>query len=195
MQHPCDGALGQVVGEEALALGTSGFVRRIRQNHALEHATIHILTRSVPSVHLVGRSDWNGFTLYGEVDTRQVLRAVMEGLARLKEGHSWLALHPRCGTNMAVTALLASSAAASAALVPSRSRLVKAIAIVMAMIGVLQLAPSLSMAAQRSLTTSADMADAHVRRVLRESHGGLTTHRVLITHEEQASSYVLHFAR
>jgi hypothetical protein len=164
-------------------LGISNVVTNIRQNHALEHATMHILTRSVPSLRLMGRSDWGGFTLYGE------------GLARLKEGQSWLAVHPRCGTNLATTALLMSSSAALAAAAPIRPRLAKAIAIVATMIGARQLAPGVSRAVQRSITTAPDLENAHVRLVRREGHGTLTTHRVLVTHDGQANGYVLHLSR
>ncbi len=176
-------------------MGISNVVTNIRQNHALEHATMHILTRSVPSLRLMGRSDWGGFTLYGEVDTQQVLCAVTEGLARLKEGQSWLAVHPRCGTNLATTALLMSSSAALAAAAPIRPRLAKAIAIVATMIGARQLAPGVSRAVQRSITTAPDLENAHVRLVRREGHGTLTTHRVLVTHDGQANGYVLHLSR
>jgi len=180
------------VDKESLVLGITEFVIRIRQNHALEHATMHILTRSVPSLRLVGRSDWTGFTLYGEVGTQQVLCAVTEGLARLKEGQSWLAVHPRCGTNLAVTAFLMSSGAALTALAPIRPRMAKAMAIVATMIGARQLSSTFSQAVQRSVTTIPDVEDAHIRLVRRENHGSLTTHRVLVRHDKQADSYVLH---
>ena len=143
----------------------------------------------------MGRSDWGGFTLYGEVGTQQVLRAVTEGLARLKEGQSWLAVHPRCGTNLAVTALLMSSSAALTALAPIRPRMAKAMAIIATMISARQLSPAVSHLVQRSVTTAPDVEDAHVRLVRRECHGKLTTHRVLVRHDKQADSYVLHLAR
>ena len=177
-------------------MGISNVVTNIRQNHALEHATMHILTRSVPSLRLMGRSDWGGFTLYGEVDTQQVLCAVTEGLARLKEGQSWLAVHPRCGTNLATTALLielqrcASRSGAHPA-APGQGdsdcshddRRATAPA------------PGVSRAVQRSITTAPDLENAHVRLVRREGHGTLTTHRVLVTHDGQANGYVLHLSR
>jgi hypothetical protein len=156
---------------------------------------MHILTRSVPSLRLMGRSDWDGFTLYGEVETRQVLCAVTEGLARLKEGQSWLAVHPRCGTNLATTALLMSSSAALAASAPIRSRLAKAIAIVATVIGARHLAPGFSRAVQRAITTASDVENAHVRLVRRQGHGTLTTHRVQVTHDGQVDGYVLHLSR
>ncbi|MGC8787941.1 MAG: DUF6391 domain-containing protein, partial [Anaerolineae bacterium] len=73
----------------------------IRRNHALEHATINILTERCPALRLIGRSDWEGFTLYGAVETSEVARAVSEALQRLNAGESQLAIHPGCGTNLA----------------------------------------------------------------------------------------------
>jgi len=82
------------------------FILRVRQSHALEHATIHILTQRHVGLKLMGRSTAAGFYLYGQVDTDRVGAAVTEAIARLQAGEAELAVHPRCGTNLAVGALL-----------------------------------------------------------------------------------------
>jgi hypothetical protein len=78
------------------------FTRRVRQNHALEHATFTILARMVPSLNASARSSGNGFLIFGNVDLGMLRRAMDEALARLQAGEAELAIHPNCGTNLAV---------------------------------------------------------------------------------------------
>ena len=86
----------------------SSFILSTRRNHALEHATIHILTAQKPGRPLAGRSTPFGFYLYGELSDEEVQAAAYEALSRLERGESRLAIHPGCGTNY-----LTSGAAAS----------------------------------------------------------------------------------
>jgi hypothetical protein len=81
-------------------------VRRTRQHHAIEHATIHILSERYPQRHFSGYSDPFGFTLYGEVDEHGLRRAIGDALLRLQAGESSLAIHPNCGTNLATSGAL-----------------------------------------------------------------------------------------
>ncbi|MEM7031835.1 MAG: DUF6391 domain-containing protein [Chloroflexota bacterium] len=83
----------------------------IRRNHGLEHATIHILSEKYPNLSMVGRSDLSGFTLYGDVDTEDVHEASQEALQRMQAGEESLAVHPRCGTIIAVTGIMTGLAA------------------------------------------------------------------------------------
>src|SRR5260370_8683662 len=78
------------------------FGRRIRQNHALEHATITILSGYVPDLRISARSSSRGFIIFGDVDLGQLRRALNEALYRLQAGESQLAVHPNCGTNLVV---------------------------------------------------------------------------------------------
>jgi len=86
-------------------------IRRVRRNHALEHATIHMLSRRVKKLRIAGRADNSGFYLYGEVDTELVESAAQEALDRMKRGESQWAVHPNCGTNLVTTSLMTSVAA------------------------------------------------------------------------------------
>ncbi len=86
-------------------------ITKIRRNHGLEHATIHVLSRRNKNLSMVGRSDAGGFTLYGTVETTEVHKAVQEALERLRGGEAKLAVHPRCGTVLATTGLLTGIAA------------------------------------------------------------------------------------
>src|SRR5438045_4994676 len=78
------------------------FGRRIRQNHALEHATITVLSGMVPDLSISARSSSNGFIIFGDVDLGLLRRALDEALRRLQAGEASLAIHPNCGTNLAV---------------------------------------------------------------------------------------------
>lgn len=81
-------------------------VRRTRRNHALEHATIHMLSRRNRTLRVAGRSSDGGFILIGDVPQEQVEAAAYDALSRLKKGESGLALHPNCGTNLVTTGFM-----------------------------------------------------------------------------------------
>ena len=78
------------------------FSRRIRQNHALEHATITILSGRLPELSVSARSSSDGFIIFGDVDLGELRIALDEALTRLQAGEAELAIHPNCGTNLAV---------------------------------------------------------------------------------------------
>jgi hypothetical protein len=82
-----------------------------RRNHGLEHATIHILSGHFPGKALAGHSNPGGFFILGDVPTESIREAVMEALARLRNGESKLAVHPGCGTNYVVAGALAGTLA------------------------------------------------------------------------------------
>jgi len=76
--------------------------RRIRQNHALEHATVSILSAHTPGLTVSARANYHGFTIFADLDLEAVRRASGEALARMRAGERELAIHPNCGTNLAV---------------------------------------------------------------------------------------------
>jgi hypothetical protein len=78
----------------------------VRQNHALEHATIVLLSRKHPEVRLSGVSSALGFFVFGDIPTEDVLPAAQEALHLLRTTQPELAIHERCGTNLAVAGLL-----------------------------------------------------------------------------------------
>lgn len=89
----------------------TAYIRRVRRNHGLEHATIHMLSRRIKNLSIAGRADSSGFYLYGEADTEKVREAAEEALRRMKSGeHKW-AVHPNCGTGLVTTSLMTSLAA------------------------------------------------------------------------------------
>lgn len=88
-------------------------VNRIRRNHGLEHATIHVLSEGHKKFSAQGNSDHRGFHLniYGDVTEEEVAAAVAEAHRRLRAGERHLAVHPNCGTVLVTTAMLATLAA------------------------------------------------------------------------------------
>jgi hypothetical protein len=158
-------------------------LHRIRQNHALEHATMHILSQCNPYVQLMGRSTSGGFYIYGDLDTRQVANAASEALVRLQQGEEHLAVHPRCGTNLAVTAVLAGTAAFAATLGRSRSKLDRLpLALTAATIGAIVAQP-LGHRIQERITTTPAVFGLHIVDVQRREQGRFISHKVVIGQE------------
>jgi hypothetical protein len=85
--------------------------RATRRNHAVEHATVHLLSQRLPGHSLAGHSNPRGFLLFADAAPEQVRAAVEEAIARLQAGQKQLAIHPGCGTNLVIN-LLALGAAA-----------------------------------------------------------------------------------
>lgn len=90
-------------------------ISRVRRNHGLEHATIHVLSEKYKGFSAQGNSDHRGFSLnvYGNINEDQVQAAVQEAFQRMKAGEYELAVHPNCGTALLTTATLATLAAQS----------------------------------------------------------------------------------
>ena len=74
-------------------------ISRVRRNHGLEHATIHVLTDKHKQFSAQGNSDPGGFSLnvYGDISEEQVSAAVNHAYKRMKNGEHDLAIHPNCG--------------------------------------------------------------------------------------------------
>lgn len=86
-------------------------VSRVRRNHGLEHATLHVLSARYPRKPMAGHSDSGGFWILGDVSTDDVRSAVDQALARMQSGEESLAVHPNCGTNFVTSGVLAGLAA------------------------------------------------------------------------------------
>jgi hypothetical protein len=77
--------------------------RRLRQNHALEHATINVLRNRHRISGVVGMPDIAGFHLRGRVAPDVAVSATQEALRRLKKGERELAWSRRCPTSLVST--------------------------------------------------------------------------------------------
>jgi len=154
---------------------------RVRSNHALEHATLHVLQEKGLTGRLGGISDAGGFFIYGEVPAERVLEAAREGLERLGKGERELAVHPNCGTNLAVGGL-AAGGLAWLAMSGTKGKPFKRLtrlplAVLMGLVGY-QVAKPLGPKLQEQITTSADVGRAQIVEVVRHDVMGHTVHRV-----------------
>ncbi|BAY24558.1 hypothetical protein NIES2100_43530 [Calothrix sp. NIES-2100] len=140
----------------------------LRQVHALEHATVWVLSESnsaytnsrestnvqVDNELLSGLSTEHGFYLYGEVNISDLRRAVTLALHRLTSGESDLAVHPRCGTNLSVAMLLTAGLAVGVHLLLPFRPIEQLIGLGLAATTAAELAPDLGLMAQRYITTA-----------------------------------------
>ncbi len=134
--------------------------RRVRQNHALEHATVTILAHKLPGLSVSARSNTRGFTIFADIDPGLVRRCATEALERLRAGEAELAIHPNCGTNLAVGMSLAMLGSLwSLTAMKARTRVASALASSVA--GAMAARP-LGTLAQKYLTTQPDLQDVRI---------------------------------
>lgn len=156
---------------------------RIRQNHALEHGTIHLLSSRHPSTAMAGRSDSSGFYILGNLPSESVEWAAKTSLQRLQGGEKELAIHPHCGTNLLVSGMLAAAASFLTLLnVPGnrwQQRLERLPLAIFATILALLVARPVGNSAQRYLTTSSDLRGLQIASIRRFGSGRSAIHRVL----------------
>jgi hypothetical protein len=156
-------------------------ISRIRRNHGLEHAAIHILSKKHPGVSLVGHSDPSGFWLIGNLKTEQVQDGVQTALDRLRRGERKLAVHPNCGTNFVTSGVFAGLAAAASLLGARRAtdkfaRLPMAMALAtLALIA----AQPFGFIVQERITTSGDPGELEIAEIIPSRRGRLNAHRIV----------------
>ena len=169
-------------GFERLRTEAVDMVDAIRQNHALEHGTIALLMRrSEGKVRLTGWAGLTGFHIYGDVSTRALEEAAREALQRLQSGEEELAVSPMCGTNLVVAGL----AVGIASMIAGRGRrgLGKFVCLVEAAMLAMLVAQPLGRLAQKYLTTTADVANVSIVRVVKSGKGKWTRHKVEVIRE------------
>ena len=133
----------------------------VRRNHALEHATISVLTNKVGhDVRLVGRATNSGFYLYGELTEERIRESTMEALERLRRGESHLAVSPMCGTNLAVAGILAGVSSLLA--LGNHSRLERLPNVLLASMVAMLVAQPLGRLVQKHMTTDPDLSDTEI---------------------------------
>lgn len=165
-------------------------VRRTRRNHALEHATITVLSNRVKSLSMAGRSDQKGFVLFGDVPTEAVRSAVLEALRRMQHGEKSLAIHPNCGTNLVTTSFCASVAAMLGLKGTRSAGFMNRLPVVMGLVAVaVVLSQPLGFSLQRHITTDGDPADLELVDIVRSEmrspfgRGRIVVHRVTLRSE------------
>ncbi|HET9920596.1 MAG TPA: DUF6391 domain-containing protein [Ktedonobacteraceae bacterium] len=148
------------------------FGRRIRQNHALEHATITILSGMVPNLSISARSNSRGFIIFGDVDLGLLRQALTEALRRLQAGEAELAIHPNCGTNLVIgVSLMALGTMLGMASSNTRTRIATTAASSMA--GFVAARP-VGEFVQKHVTTLPDLEGVHVTDISRRKVLGFT---------------------
>ena len=133
----------------------------IRQVHALEHATVWVLseladsgTAKASNESIGGMSTSQGFYLYGAVDPFQLDRAVEIALQRITSGEWDLAVHPRCGTNLSVAMSLTAGLALGISIFLPPRPIEQLLGLGIAVTAARQLAPELGILTQKYLTTA-----------------------------------------
>ena len=159
---------------------TSNPIRRVRQNHGLEHATVAVLLERGVRPPLGGYSTAGGFFIFGRASSETVSDAAYEALARMKEGQKELAVSPYCGTNLATGALLA-GLLTTAILGRRKGRLKRFPFAIAAIVGATLASRPLGNSLQRKYTTLAEVSDIEISRVRRLWKGSYTVHRISTT--------------
>jgi len=139
------------------------YILETRRNHALEHATLHVLART-HKINMAGHSNPTGFFIFGELRTEDIRPALNEAYSRLRSGEKELAIHPGCGTNMVATAFLPGTLAwlPFQGVRSTRARLLLIpIALVLGVVGFLLSKPAGTWM-QRHVTTEADLGNMQV---------------------------------
>ncbi|MDN5318464.1 DUF6391 domain-containing protein [Thermovirga lienii] len=130
--------------------------KKVRKNHALEHATINVIEERYGIDMLSGISTEEGFSVNGPVSPELALTAASEALSRLKKGEKELAIHARCGTTIVVVNTLSSLVFILALIATDTLGLATVLlAILVAWI----LGPYISRYAQAYITTLAEVDD------------------------------------
>jgi hypothetical protein len=157
-------------------------LNRIRRNHGLEHATLHVLAERLSRRSMAGYSDWRGFWILGELSLEDVAEAVQQAQARLLKGEHELAVHPNCGTNFVVSGSMAGLGAVLALFGVGRRRRdwlerlpLAATLATMALI----LAQPLGFLIQERFTTSPDLGSLQVLEITATRRGPMPAYRIL----------------
>jgi len=159
----------------------------VRQNHALEHATIVLLSRKYPDVRLAGISFAAGFFVFGDVPTEAVFPAAQEALNLLRTTSPELAIHERCGTNLAVTAMLTGLSAMTVARL--RRPFGTANNVILATTAAMILSRPLGLSVQRHVTTQTPNASMKIIEVKPFSFFGTPAHFVSTDNPEASTLF------
>jgi hypothetical protein len=161
-------------------------IRRVRRNHALEHATVHILSRRQMEVNIYARSTHRGLVVYGDVPTEKVADAVTEALTRLRNGERHLAVHHNCGTSLVTAGGLTGLAALAAYGIQRIGRKNRTLLhllgslplVVLASTAALVVAQPLGQTLQLHITTEGEIGGLRIVSITRHTQHRLVFHTV-----------------
>jgi hypothetical protein len=156
-------------------------VNRIRRNHGLEHASIHVLSEKNVRRSIAGHSDSGGFWLIGDLTLEETRAAVEEALKRLRAGERQLAVHPNCGTNFVVSGAAAGLFGALSMTGAGNKRTAVLerlpLAILLSTVALIASRP-LGMRVQERITTNGDPGNLQIIDIRQSRRGNLIMHRV-----------------
>jgi len=165
----------------------NSFISRVRRNHALEHASIHVLSAQKRSKSIIGRSDSKGFFLYTDLPIEIIEDGVYQAERRLRSGEHHLAIHPNCGTNLLTAGILSAGAAFLSLQGAKEEKLHERVqrlplAVLGAVVGLL-LAQPLGNLFQQHLTTKSTLGSLTVQSIRALRPGGNTLYRILTQYD------------
>lgn len=158
------------------------FISRIRRNHGLEHAALHILSERYPHLKMAGHSDTGGFWLLGNLPLEEIQSAVQEAQDRLAAGEYRLAVHQNCGTNLATAGTFAGLAGGLAMFGAGnrlRDKLERLpLAVSLATLALILSRP-IGLLLQERVTTSGELEGLVVRGISVTNRGKIRAYRVV----------------
>jgi hypothetical protein len=157
------------------------YLLRIRRNHGLEHASLHLLSQRRPGRAFSGHSDAGGFWIIGDASREDVGAVVEQALLRMKAGEQNLAIHPNCGTNFVTAGILAGLAgfvAFAGGRHSLRDRVERLPLAATLSILALILARPLGLLLQREVTTSGDPGELQIISITSGRRGRWMMHRI-----------------
>ncbi len=152
----------------------------VRENHALEHATIVLLSKRFPDVRFSGVSFASGFFVFGDVPTEAIRPASDQALGLLRGDHPEMAIHERCGTNLAVAGILTSLSAMSVARLRRPYNTFNNV--MLATTAAIIAARPVGLLVQRYITTRTPASNMRIVKVTRLSVFGAPAHFVTTDH-------------
>jgi hypothetical protein len=145
--------------------------RRMRRNHALEHATINVVSERYRRSALTGMPDREGFHLRGRLDPDALVASGQQAIERLRNGEKRLAIHRRCPTSLVGAQLLLAILFTVALLLIDQF---SAPTFLAALLGAAVLGPPVSPILQRVALVDPNVGQLEVRDIeVEEPHGRL----------------------
>ncbi len=137
----------------------------------------------LPYVSMAGRSNKNGFYIYGDLPTEMLRSAVQEAIDRILAGEHQLAIHPNCGTNMVSSAVLAAGGTMLATTGTKHRGLSEQVpaGILGALMGVV-LGQVVGLRLQAQVTTGTDFKRARIVEIQRKQIGKRVYHWIGISY-------------
>lgn len=164
--------------------------RKLRKNHALEHATINVIEEVYGPQRLSGLAREDGFFILGPVSPQLVEKAAWEALLRLRQGSADLVVHHRCGSSLVVGNLVGAVVFLFLLLYTGHLTLINVLfaLLISSLIG-----PGMGRFSQRYFTTCAELHDMTIVGIRPDRKGGLfgfmgtTSNRIFIATREMGS--------